>query len=62
MVREVEGGEGGEERGGDLDLSQPSLAVARLPTTHISPPPKLPSLSVLETNTASLRRINRHAR
>lgn len=58
----MEGGEG--DGGGDLDLSQPSLAVARLPTTHI---PLLPHhssspLSVLETNTASLRRINRHAR
>lgn len=50
--------------GGDLDLSQPSLAVARLPTTHIPLLPHHPSspLSVLETNTASLRRINRHAR
>lgn len=32
------------------------------PTSPCSPPPKLPSLSVLETNAASLRRINRHAR
>lgn len=34
-MREVE--EEGE--GGDLDRSQPVLAVARLPTTHISPLP-----------------------
>lgn len=32
------------------------------PTSPCSPPPKLLSLFVLETNTASLRRINRHAR
>ncbi|KAK5862753.1 hypothetical protein PBY51_018118 [Eleginops maclovinus] len=48
--------EGGEEEvvvremeeGGDLDLSQPSLVVARLPTTHATPPPppRAPSIRV----------------